>query len=90
MSKNKTTPDPLEDFGYSLTITPHVARAQHYSTLAEAEDAARKFNLGTHLDLNARAHHDGYHQDADARVSVSFVREIEPERNGYTVIGWLA
>ena len=71
-------------------ITPHPARARIYATLREAEDAAILFNAEVHSDLEARAHLDGYHKDAGAKVTVSFVRKIEPERNGYTVIGWLA
>tara|TARA_R100001463_G_scaffold9580_5_gene28812 strand:- start:603 stop:863 length:261 start_codon:yes stop_codon:yes gene_type:complete len=86
MSKNKT----LEDFNVSLTITPHPARARIYATLREAEDAAILFNAEVHSDLQAHAALDGYYHDAGAKVTVSFVRDLDSERKCFTVIGWLA
>lgn len=74
----------------STFITPHPGRARRYATLQDAEDAAILFNAEVHSDLNARAHLDGYHKDAGAVVTVSFVKNIEPERQSFTVIGWLA
>ncbi len=73
----------------STFITPHPGRARRYATLQDAEDAAMLFNLEVHSHLEARAHLNGYHETADAKVTVSFVRKLDPERKCYTVIGWL-
>lgn len=80
---NKT----MSDFSM---ITPHPARARTYATLREAEDAAILFNAEVHSDLQAHARLNGYREGDDAKVSISFVRNLDPERQCFTVIGWLA
>ena len=57
-------------------FTPHAAFAHKWGDSQYANDAALLFNLSTHSGLHAEARLDGYAENAQTVVAVSYVREL--------------